>query len=139
MVEERLARRLVKAVDTNVVLRLLITDDPAQTAVAERALADPVLVTLTVLLETAWVMGSRFGFSRDTIASVLLRFIDRPVVTVEQPMLVRWAIERFRLVGDFADLIHLVSARSATSFATFDRGVARAAGPDSPIPIETLA
>ncbi len=129
----------MKAVDTNVVLRLLIADDPAQTAVAEHMLVDPVLVTLTVLLETAWVMRSRYAFSRAAIASVLVRFIDRPVVTVEEPMLVRWAIERFRLGGDFADLIHLVSARSATSFATFDRAIARAAGPDSPIPIETLA
>ena len=139
MVQERSARRLVKAVDTNVVLRLLIADDPIQSAIAERELAQPVLVTLTVLLETAWVMQSRYGFPRDTVASVLLRFIDRSTVTIEEPMMVRWAIERLRLGGDFADLIHLVAARSATSFATFDRGVARAAGPTCPIPVETLA
>lgn len=138
MVEKRLARRLVKAVDTNVVLRLLIADDPVQTAIAERELVNPVLVTLTVLLETAWVMRSRYAFSRDAIASVLARFIDRSMVTVEEPSMVGWAIERLRGGGDFADLIHLVAARSASSFATFDRGVARAAGPDSPIPIETL-
>jgi predicted nucleic-acid-binding protein len=129
----------VKAVDANVVLRLLMADDEHQTALAERVFDEPVLLTATVLLETAWVLRSNYRLSRSEVAQMLAYLIDRPVVTVDAPAALRWALARSAERGDIADLMHLVTARAASAFVTFDAGVARAAGPDSPVPVETLA
>ena len=57
---------------------------------------------------------------------------------IHEAALVTWSIERFVEGADIADMIHLVAACRTAGFYTFDRRVARAAGPDSPIPIETL-
>jgi predicted nucleic-acid-binding protein len=48
------------ALDTNVVVRLLIRDDPAQADLAAQLVrGNQVLLTTTVLLETEWVLRSR--------------------------------------------------------------------------------
>ncbi len=52
--------------------------------------------------------------------------------------MVHWAIGRSAKGADIADMIHIAASRHQAAFATFDRGVARAAGPDSPVPVETL-
>lgn len=138
MVEKRHARRLVRAIDTNVVLRLLMDDDPAQHRIATALLAEPVLLTLTVLVETGWVLLSRYRFSRAEVATLLNDLLDYDSIIVEKRAGIRWALDRFAARGDFADLLHLVAADRAVTFATFDRGVAIAAGSDSPVAVETL-
>nr|WP_132882899.1 type II toxin-antitoxin system VapC family toxin [Sphingomonas sp. JUb134] len=139
MGEERHARRVVKALDTNVVLRLLVPDDPDQTRLAEEQMQGPVLLPLTVLLETAWVLGSRYGFSRAQIVSILTHMLDQPQLTAEAVDQLPWALERYAAGGDLADMLHLVAARGADAFVTFDRAIAKSAGPNSPLPVETLA
>ncbi|MEA3060987.1 MAG: hypothetical protein QOJ94_768 [Sphingomonadales bacterium] len=139
MVEKRAARRLVRALDANVILRFLIGDDAVQGEQACRLVATPCFASLTVLLETAWVLSSRYGFERAEVAQLLVGFIDLPSVAVEDLEALRWAVGRFEAGADFADMVHLVASRSFEAFATFDRGVARAAGPESPIPVETIS
>jgi predicted nucleic-acid-binding protein len=139
MGEKRHARRVVKALDTNVVLRLLVADNPHQTRRAEEQMQGPVLLSLTVLLETTWVLGSRYGFSRDQIVSILTHLLDQPQLTAEAADQLPWALERYAAGADLADLLHLVAARGADAFVTFDRGIAKSAGANSPLPIETLA
>ncbi len=138
MGEKRHARRLVRAVDTNVVLRLLLDDDPVQHRSAVALLAQPLLIPLTVLVETGWVLLSRYRFPRGDVAQLLRDLLDYDGVVVPQHAGVLWALHRFAERGDLADLLHLVSAGDASSFATFDKGVAPAAGPDAPIAVETL-
>lgn len=139
MGEERRARQLVKAVDTNIVARALTQDDPVQSPIADRVLAAGAFIPLTVLLETGWLLRSRYGLSRAAIVDMLSTLCELPSVTVDEEDGVRWALAKYAASGDIADLIHLVSARQSSAFVTFDAGVARAAGSDSPIPIETLA
>lgn len=129
----------MKAVDTNVVIRLLIGDDPAQQAAARALLSAPVLVTITVMIESAWVLRSRYGFDRATVAALLDAFLDYPNVLVQAETRVRWALARYRSGGDIADLLHIAAAEPAHRFATFDRGIAPAAGDGCPLMIETLA
>jgi hypothetical protein len=63
-------------IDTNVVVRLVVSDDADQTRRArklvERALSrdEPVLVSLLVLLESEWVLRSRYGFNRETLLCI---------------------------------------------------------------------
>jgi len=56
----------VRAVDTNLIVRALVRDDPAQSAAAETVLAnEPVFIPVTVMLQLEWVLRSRYGFTPD--------------------------------------------------------------------------
>jgi predicted nucleic-acid-binding protein len=53
------------AFDTNLLVRALVTDNPEQVAVARRLMAeDTVYLSRTVLLETEWVLRSRYNKSQ---------------------------------------------------------------------------
>jgi predicted nucleic acid-binding protein len=66
-------------IDTNVVIRLVISDDAEQTRrgrkLVDQALGrdEPVLVSLLVLLESEWVLRSRYGFNREALLSIFRR------------------------------------------------------------------
>ena len=131
---------MTTAVDTNVVLRWITRDDPVQAALADPVFDKPVVITTTVLLETEWVLrGRRYAMQRNTIATLLEQIAETTTVTREHENGARWALERYRLGTDFADMIHLVVPAEASRFVTFDRRLARHAGTDAPLAIETLA
>jgi len=127
-----------RAIDTNVAARYLLGDDAQQTGIATAIIEAGVLVSTTVLLELGWLLGSRIGLPRGTIAAVLSQLIDLDSVYVDDIKGVSWAIARYAEGGDLADMIHLIAAAPAVRFATFDKGIVRSAGPDAPIAVETL-
>lgn len=127
----------MRALDTNVVLRLLIVDDPLQLAVAERLIEEPAYLPLTVLMETVWVLRSRYGMGRDALARALNSLLDAQELSIEGADLLPWIIDRIDDGADAADMIHLAASRHATSFATFDRDLARRAD-GSPVPVELV-
>jgi predicted nucleic-acid-binding protein len=129
----------VKAVDTNILARYLTRDDPVQVPLADAVLAQPCFVTLTVLMETVWLLASRYGMTRHQIARALTALLELPLITTPDDALVGWAINRFANGADFADMIHIIAAQGADSFVSFEARLSRLAGPDSPLPIETLA
>ena len=114
-------------------------DDPRQTEIADSVLANEAFVPLTVVLETGWLLRSRYGLQRTQVAAALRSLLDMPKVAVECSQEIEWALSRLVEGGDFADLIHLVACRNAAAFLTFDAGVARAAGAGGPCPVETLS
>lgn len=64
----------MRAIDTNVLVRSLVRDHPAQGARAERLLAEgDIFVPITVILELEWVLRSRYGFWREVVAQTLHR------------------------------------------------------------------
>ena len=129
----------MKAVDTNIVVRLITGDDAQQASLAMTFLeAQPVLVTLSVALEGECVLRSAYRWSRADIANALTAFAALDRVEFEEPAGIGWAIARMRDGADFADLIHAISARGTDAFATFDRQLATRAGPETPVQIETL-
>ena len=129
----------MRSVDTNVLLRLIVTSDAAQTHRAQSIASEPMFLPLTVLIETGWVLRSSYAFDRLRLAAALLHLIALPTVVVDDEPSVRWAIGQVRDNGaDLADMLHLVAARTTDRFATFDRKLAKQAGPDAPIEIETL-
>ena len=85
------------------------------------------------------MLGSRYRFGRAELAAMLEALIDVETVTVNDEDAVRWAIARSATGGDFADMLHIATARDAEAFVTFDRQIERRAGPDSPVPVKTLA
>lgn len=128
----------MRAIDTNVLARYILNDDDRQSAVARAILADDTIIPLTVMLETSWLLLSRYRLPRATVAAALLAVIDLPSAHITDEERVRWALERIRMGGDVADMLHLAASSNAASFATFDRAISHAAGADSPVPVETL-
>lgn len=127
------------AIDTNVVLRVILDDDEAQIAVIRRLmLRETLFVSLGVLLETGWVLESRYELSRTDVADALELVIELESIVVPRQDSARWAIARYRAGADLADVMHLASALKIARFATFDRRLRRDAGSDSPVAIENL-
>lgn len=114
-------------------------DDPVQTPIADAVLRSGVFVPITVVLETAWLLRSRYRLGRGELATALRALLDMPDVTVDSADGIRWAISRAEVAGDLADLVHLVASRNVDAFATFDEDVAAAAGDEPPVAVETLA
>nr|WP_294817468.1 type II toxin-antitoxin system VapC family toxin [uncultured Sphingomonas sp.] len=128
------------AADTNIVLRLILGDDEAQvSAVRDLMARDSLFVSLTVLLETGWVLESRCRMDRESVAAALAGLTLLEGIHVPRSEAVLGLLERYRAGADLADMIHLASAAKLEGFATFDRRLARDAGTASPIKIETLA
>ena len=96
------------AVDTNVVVRLLTGDDPAQAARARAIFErDSVLLAKTVMLESEWVLRRLYRFGADRIAEAFAALIALPDVACEDPAAVADAIRWMRGGMDFADALHL--------------------------------
>ena len=116
------------AVDTNVIVRLLVGDDQKQAGRARLLFEQrPIAISATVLLETEWVLRSAYEFAPYAIFESFMKLCGLPRVTLIQPGLVRTALEGYRIGLDFADALHLAGAIPASQFATFDRALVRAA------------
>jgi len=117
------------AIDTNVVVRLLTNDDPAQAARAADLLArERVLVPKTVLLETEWVLRYSYELPQPVVLAAFRKLLGLPQVAAEDATAIARALELYEGGMDFADALHLASARDATAFATFDTRLAKRAG-----------
>jgi predicted nucleic-acid-binding protein len=117
---------------------LLVRDDPVQTPLAEEAIEHDFMLTATVLLEAAWVLRCYYGWSREQRVRGLESVLDLPHA-VAFPAYARWALDRTAKGADFADMMHIAAAEGASSFVSFEKKLKRLAGPDSPVPVETLA
>ncbi|WP_375261905.1 PIN domain-containing protein [Palleronia sp.] len=116
-------------IDTNVLVRFLVDDDPGQGRAA-RALfgrlteAVPGFLPREVILESAWVLDRAYGFPRERIAAALSALLEVPEVVVEDADEVGLALHRYRKGGPgFADhLIQVISmAAGCETVMTFDR------------------
>ena len=123
-------RQNVRAVDTNVLVRYYLRDDPAQARLAEKALsAGDVFVPKTVLLELEWVLRSVAEQSASKVLDCLTHLTALPGVTVEDHDQVEAALRHCRDGVDFADALHHAASHACTELLTFDdrRYVRRAA------------
>jgi predicted nucleic-acid-binding protein len=114
---------------------MLLGDDPVQSPLAEKIVEEGVFIPITVLLETAWLLGSRYEFGREAVAAYLKALIDLPCVSISNPETMQWAINRLSERGDPADLMHLAASEGVSEFVTFDKNIMRDAAPDCPIKV----
>lgn len=116
------------AVDTNVVVRLLVNDDPVQARRARKLIkAGDVLIPLTVLLETEWVLRYTYELDATEILRLLRDLLGLPGVKVEDAARLARALDWFERGMDFADALHIASSGEADAFATFDEKLQRRA------------
>lgn len=124
-------------IDTNVLIRYLVQDDPRQGRAASRFVRSsctpesPAFLNRIVLCETVWVLETAYGYARDQIAEVLERILRTIQFRVEDPSETWSALSGYRRgVADFADvLLARTNARSGCKeTVTFDRKAARFPG-----------
>jgi predicted nucleic-acid-binding protein len=116
------------AVDTNVLVRLLTEDDPEQTAAARSVFAaGPVWIAKTVLLETAWVLRSLYGFEENAIRHAFTRLLGLKNVHAEDEPAVAAALALTSHGMELADAMHLSSRPADAVFVSFDRSFVRRA------------
>jgi len=115
--------------DTNVLVRYLVRDDQLQFEKARRLIrresdkGEPVVVSLLVLLETEWVLRSRYELSKPEILSAFSMLLDTADLSFEDEPSIEQALYSWKdSVADFADC--LVEARhrrlGCEATATFD-------------------
>jgi predicted nucleic-acid-binding protein len=122
----------VVAFDTNVIVRVLVGDDPVQTKKAEKAFiahvnGGGVFVSLVVLAETSWVLAAAYEWDRATIHGRVRRLVRTRNVVIEELELVERALDEYAAgKAELADYLILGKARSAADrLLTFDRKLAR--------------
>jgi predicted nucleic-acid-binding protein len=120
--------------DTNILVRFLTRDDPAQSRAAQAVLTQqlsaesPGWISTVVLAETVWVLRRRFGYSRDDVVDVIDSLLSTDVLVLEAENAVNDAIADTRLLGvDFTDaFIASIGRRAGCDFTlTFDKGASR--------------
>jgi len=116
-------------VDTNVLVRYLTRDDKSQYEKARRlidrelAKGEPVLLSLLVLLETEWVLRSRYELAKEDIVTAFSALLDTADLALEDEPSVENAVYSWKnSAADFADC--LIEARNrrlgCRATATFD-------------------
>lgn len=120
--------------DTNVLVRYLVQDDPTQAKHASAAIesaagrGERMRLSAIVLCELVWVLESAYDQARVDVARALEQIVRTANFDVEHAHHVRTAIERYRSTpADFADvLIGLVNeATGCEHTLTFDRALKR--------------
>ncbi len=123
--------------DTNILVRYLTRDDQPQYEKARRlierelAKGEPVLVSLLVLLETEWVLRSRYELGKAEIVKAFSALLDTADLTFEDEPSVETTLYSWKdSAADFADC--LIDARNrrlgCRATATFDGGALKLAG-----------
>jgi len=122
----------VRAVDTNVLVRLVTRDDPRQVAAAEKFVERGAWVSHLVLAEATWVLTSVYDREPDEIATAVEMLLNHQHLSLQDPDAVAEAVGHFRrrpALG-FSDCLVLASARKAghLPLGTFDRNLAKVDG-----------
>ena len=124
-------------IDTNVLLRLVVTDDAEQTRRAHKLveasleLDEPVFISLLVLVESEWVLRSRYGFKPGDIRGIFRSLLESSEMSFEDEPAVEEALFRWQSSGcEFADCLIVAHNRrlGCRTTSTFDHKAAKLPG-----------
>ncbi len=117
-------------IDTNVLVRFLVRDDEAQFDKARKLIkreanaGQSVLISLLVLLETEWVLRSRYTLSKTAIIGAISALLDTTEIQFEDETSVEQALFIWKNnTADFADCLigahnHRLGCRATATFDT---------------------
>jgi len=124
----------MRAIDTNVLVRFLVKDEPRQSKVAhelfhraERS-RDRLYVSNLVLLETLWVLESAYEVDRESLLETLNELMLMPVLAFESRELVQTVLMNTQAgKADLCDLLigHAAQLAGCETTLTFDKQAAR--------------
>jgi predicted nucleic-acid-binding protein len=122
----------MRAVDTNVLVRLMTRDDPGQVAAAETFVARGAWVSHLAVAEATWVLESVYECTAASIATAVEMLLSHEHLTVQDAEVVEAAVVQFRQYSrvGFSDCLMLEIARKAghVPLGTFDRYLGRVEG-----------
>lgn len=122
----------MRAVDTNLLVRLVVRDDADQVNAAEEFAAKGAWVSHLVLAETLWVLDAVYDRSPAQIAAAIERLLNHRELTLQDADAVALALDHFRSRPSlgFSDCLVLEIARKAghLPLGTVDRNLARLDG-----------
>jgi predicted nucleic-acid-binding protein len=122
----------MRAVDTNVLVRLIVRDDPKQVAAAESFVADGAWVSVLALAEATWVLSSAYDLDARRIATAVEMLLEHGQLVLQDADVVSAALDRLRrnpALG-YSDCLLIELARKAghVPLGTFDRHLGRVDG-----------
>ena len=122
----------MRAVDTNVLVRLVTRDDRRQTAAAESFVSKGAWVSTLVLMEATWVLTAVYDLTHGEIVTAVEMLLLHRDLTLQDPDSVAAALEQYRkrpALG-FSDCLILETARKAghIPLGTFDRNLSKLDG-----------
>ena len=122
----------MRAVDTNVLVRLVTRDDARQVAAAEAFVARGAWVPHVVLVEAIWVLTSVYALERPAVALAVEMLLNHRDLTVQDADVALAALVQYRKrpTVSFSDCLVLETARKAGHLpvGTFDRELAKLDG-----------
>jgi predicted nucleic-acid-binding protein len=122
----------MRAVDTNVVVRLVVRDEVRQVLAAEEFIAKGAWVSHLVLAEAVWVLDAVYDLAAEQIATAVDMLLNHKELTVQDPDVVTSALGRFRKYPalGFPDCLVVEIARKSghLPLGTFDRDLAKLDG-----------
>jgi len=122
----------MRAVDTNVLVRLITRDDPGQTATAESFIANGAWVSTLAVAQAIWVLGSVYDVQAAEQAEVVKMLLNHRQLVLQEPETVSAALDLFRTrpALGFSDCLMLEAARRSghLPLGTFDRNLAKVDG-----------
>ena len=121
--------------DTNVLVRYVMQDDPRQSPKATRLLESlsaeqPGFVPVVVMVELVWVLSGSYDLNRAQIATVLDTLLRSKELVVDRAELVAQALQRYSAgSADFSDALieRIAHAAGCTATMSFDTGAVKAA------------
>lgn len=122
----------MRAVDANVLVRLLTRDDARQAAAADRFIENGAWVSVLVLAEATWVLGTVYELCETDLATAVEMLLNHKGLVLEDSDAVENALALFRSRRSlgFSDCLIVESARKAGHLpvGTFDRDLAKVEG-----------
>jgi predicted nucleic-acid-binding protein len=123
-------------IDTNLLIRMAMQDDPVQCAKVDSFLAslsgkEVGFVSLVTLIESVWVLEKRYRLPKPDVVRFVQELLDAPELKLERDAAVSQALHRFTAsTADFADcLIERVSHHAGcTHTVTFDLAASKSSG-----------
>ena len=122
----------MRAVDTNVLVRLVTRDDPRQVAAAEEFVANGAWVSQLVLVETVWVLSTVYNLRPAQVTTAIEMLLNHKDLTLQDPDVIAAALGQYRKrpAAGFSDCLVLEVARKAghLPLGTFDRHLGKLDG-----------
>jgi len=122
----------MRAVDTNLLVRLLVRDNAAQVKAADAFIENGAWVSHLVLAETLWVLDAVYARAPEQIAMAVELLLNHLSLTVQDADVVTLALKAFRARPSlgFSDCLVLEIARRAghVPLGTFDKNLAKLDG-----------
>jgi predicted nucleic-acid-binding protein len=122
----------MRAVDTNVLVRLITRDDPRQVAIAEAFVARGAWVPYLAIAEATWVLESVYERDSAAIATAVEMLLNHEQLSIQDSEVVEAAVAQLRQQRrlGFSDCLMVEVARKAghTPLGTFDRALGKVDG-----------